>query len=361
MDALLLEHAKLERTGNLSKTITDVQRTIDLLTAARDSLPNDDSAARQSVSKLQKPVQQSCERVNTDLKEVYRSLNSYTKALDKKFKDKPLPTAENDALSSHPALINRAIAMHLLREGQFTVASTFIAEANAHTPLPEPTPGTPNPYASPSTSAWESDLTRQTFSSKQLQQQFEEMYTILKALKEERDLGPAIRWARENSHILESRGSNLEFELCKLQFVCLYLGHQSSPDDMQVDQSSSTDPSPAEGPLRAWAYVRSASTPFLTRYSRELQQLAGSLSFWPNLEDSPYRRIFFNPSVWEEVATSFTREFCSLLGLSADSPLYIAATAGAIALPILLKLQTIMKEKRTEWTTQNELPVCDDA
>lgn len=238
--------------------------------------------------------------------------------------------------------------MHLLREGQFGVATTFVAEANANPPQPEPTPGTPNPQLS---EAWENELAKGTFNSRQLQQQFADMYSILRALKEDRDLRPAIRWARENGATLEARGSNLEFELCKLQFVCMFLG-RPGPDSMDIEDTNSS-----EGPLRAWAYARSAAGPFQARYAKELQQLAGSLVYWPNLQDSPYKRIFYNESAWEEVAASFTREFCSLLGLSADSPLYSAATAGAIALPILLKLQTIMKEKRTEWTTQDELPV----
>jgi hypothetical protein len=88
-----------------------------------------------------------------------------------------------------------------------------------------------------------------------------------------------------------------------------------------------------------------------------VQQLMGAMAYWQNVVDSPYRRYFYNDDAWEDVATSFTREFCSLLGLSADSPLYIAATAGAIALPHLLKMQNIMEKTRTEWTTQNELPV----
>jgi hypothetical protein len=83
----------------------------------------------------------------------------------------------------------------------------------------------------------------------------------------------------------------------------------------------------------------------------------GAMAYHENVEDSPYQRYFYNDSAWEEVAHSFNREFCSLLGLSADSPLFIAATAGAIALPYLLKMQSIMKERRAEWTTQNELPV----
>lgn len=226
--------------------------------------------------------------------------------------------------------------MHLLREGQFSVAQTFIQEANAHPPHPEPTPNTPNPYLQ---EAWEKDFADGTFKSQRLQQDFTDMYNILQELRQNQNLVPAIQWARQHRSQLEARGSNLEFELCRLQFVRLF-----------------AEP---EGPIRAWAYARSEFGPFRHRYAREVEQLMGAMAFWENMADSPYRRIFQHESAWEGVAHSFTKEFCSLLGLSADSPLYIAATAGAIALPTLLKLQNIMKEKRTEWTTQNELPVSD--
>lgn len=239
--------------------------------------------------------------------------------------------------------------MHLLREGQFSVASTFIQEANRHPPHAEPTAGTPE---SSLQEAWERDIANGAFNSEKLQKQFAEMYHILHQLRQERNLAPAIEWARERSDLLEARGSNLEFELCRLQFVCLFIEHgedEDSEDEMMEDEP--------DGPLRAWEYARREFGPFQKRYAREVQQLMGAMAYWQNVVDSPYRRYFYNSSAWEEVATSFTREFCSLLGLSADSPLYIAATAGAIALPTLLKLQNIMKEKRTEWTTQNELPV----
>jgi len=181
--------------------------------------------------------------------------------------------------------------------------------------------------------------------SEEIRNQFSTMYHILDELKERSNLLPAIQWAREHRDSLEARGSNLEFELCRLQFVWLFNGgkHQNA--------STST------GRQAALAYARQEFHAFVPRHLREIQQLIGAMAFFPNLEDSPYRSIFKNPSSWEDIALFFTREFCSLLGLSADSPLYIAATAGAIALPTLLKLQTIMKAKRTEWTTQNELPV----
>lgn len=38
MEALLEEHEKLSSDGNLSKSVEDVQKTIDLLIKARDSI-----------------------------------------------------------------------------------------------------------------------------------------------------------------------------------------------------------------------------------------------------------------------------------------------------------------------------------
>ncbi|KAF2128055.1 hypothetical protein P153DRAFT_294536 [Dothidotthia symphoricarpi CBS 119687] len=345
MDDLREQMDLFERSANLSTSISDVQKAIDMLTAARERIAADPQKAPLVLAKLQDPFKKTMDAAQKDLKPIYSGLNKYGKALDKKFKDKPLPSAENDALSSHPSLINRAIAMHLLREGQFSVATTFIEEANRRPPHPEPTPNVPNPHMKES---WEKDFAEGTFDSEKLQQQFAEMYHILHQLRDKRNLQPAIQWARDRSHLLEARGSNLEFELCRLQFVCHFI------DNVQDDDAMDDSPN---GPLHAWDYARREFSKFHPRYAREVQQLMGAMAYWQNVEDSPYRRYFYNDSAWEEVAHSFNREFCSLLGLSADSPLFIAATAGAIALPYLLKLQTIMKEKRTEWTTQNELPV----
>lgn len=234
--------------------------------------------------------------------------------------------------------------MHLLREGQFSVASTFIDESKARPPPhPEANPTAPHPYTA---EQWEKAFTGGTMDSGALQQQFAEMYHILHELKQQQNLQPAIAWSRQHSAQLEARGSNLEFELCRLQYVCLFMGHE-------LDGSISE---PDQGPLRAWAYARSEFGTFQTRYQRDIQQLVGAMAFWENVSESPYKRTFYNEHGFEEVASSFTREFCSLLGLSADSPLYIAATAGAIALPTLLKLQGIMRDKKTEWTSRNELP-----
>lgn len=253
-----------------------------------------------------------------------------------------MPTTDYDALSSQPSLINRAIAMHLLREGQFSVASKFLQDATLDAPRIESKSGDSNPYAT-----LEHDLGIDSRQSEELRKQFSNMYRILHELQNQRNLLPAIAWARSNSKALELRGSNLEFELVSLQFVWL-LSRGPYPNDLD---------SVAESQLLALEYARREFGPFRGRYLREIQQLSSAILFRTNLAQSPYRQIFHNNGAWDDLANSFTREFCSLLGLSADSPLYIATTAGAIALPTLVKLQSIMKEKRTEWTTQHELPV----
>ena len=232
--------------------------------------------------------------------------------------------------------------MHLLREGQFSVASTFLKEA-------EPQSNATETLAQDVTmqDTWEKDMADAKLHSVELQEQFADMYHILHELKQERNLAPAIQWARNHSKSLDHRGSNLEFELCRLQFVALYMGYglEGSGHSQNYGQD------------RACQYARKVFPSFQHRYLKEIIQLMGSMAFSPDLAASPYQQHYYNPSAWEDVANSFTREFCSLLGLSADSPLYIAATAGAIALPTLVKLRAIMKDKRTEWTTEDELPV----
>lgn len=225
--------------------------------------------------------------------------------------------------------------MHLLRQGQFDVASIFLDEVQnypAQAPLDLGAPA-PSDIAT-------ADL--EALRSQDLQAKFSNMYAILNELRQ-RNLLPAIEWARTNSAELEKRGSNLEFELSKLQFIWLFKGYSNDPS--------------SNGLLGALNYAREHFGRFQQRHLRDIQQLSAAMAFRTNLATSPYSHTFDTDTAWDEVSASFTREFCSLLGLSAESPLYIACTAGAIALPVLLKLAGIMKEKRTEWTTQHELPV----
>jgi hypothetical protein len=247
---------------------------------------------------------------------------------------------ETDAMADHPDLINRAIAMHMLREGQFNVASTFLREAQHLSSKSE----SYTVAQTPSRTDEDGDDDMQGLPSEDLQDKFTEMYDILKDLKSS-NLVSAIEWARANSQKLEAKGSTLEFELSRLQFVWLFKGPSVNglPDDARNGQNG------------AFEYARRHFGRFQQRHLREISQLSAAMVYAPNLDSSPYRNLFETDSAFDDVCMAFTREFCSLLGLSAESPLYVAVTAGSIALPRLIKYTTYMKEKKTEWTTENEL------
>lgn len=219
--------------------------------------------------------------------------------------------------------------MHLLREGKFGVAQTFVEEINT---LP---PRASRETSVAPTQSWE-------FKSENLEKQFGDMYRILHELRQQSNLEPAIQWARKHRNVLESRASNLEFELCRLEYVRIYL------EDIRVGQ----------WPLRALDYARREFSHFQPRYGDEVAKLATAQLYFQRIETSPYQHLFIDNNAWEDVANTFTKEFCSMLGLSADSPLYVAATAGAIALPVINKVKSIMIANRTEWTTAQEMPVC---
>jgi hypothetical protein len=319
------------------------------------------------MTKLQNPIKTAFDKVNDDLKAASSAHKKVGRSLDKHFPLKELPT-DNDSLENQLPLITRAIAMHFLREGQFKVATTFIREALAKDPLAraanhdEPIverkdedeheeeaddDGQDKDADKPSGPGMSQagDHEPCALHSQELQAKFVEMYRILQQLKA-RNLLPAIEWARQNSEELEARGSNLEFELSKLQFIWLFKGSAINglPDDQHNGLSG------------ALAYARDHFGRFQGRHLHEIQQLASAVVFAPNLAASPYGHIFAISTAFTDVATSFTREFCSLLGLSAESPLYLAVTAGALALPRLIKYMQATRARGTEWTTAQELP-----
>ncbi|KAI9171660.1 regulator of gluconeogenesis Rmd5 [Paramyrothecium foliicola] len=368
--SLYADLARMKK-AKLKAAIDDVDKIIDLLASTRDQVArgapslaadgdvNVDAPERSGeadahhISKtmmmLQNPIKARFEAITDDLKDVTKAQKSFGKVLDRALPHRELPM-ETDAMASHQTLINRAIIMHLLREGHFSVASTFIRESQEHNHRHDQLPTAHSNARMDEDGdddmgvAEDVQAELQSLHSADLQNKFSEMYGILSELKK-RNLVPAIEWARANSPRLEAQGSNIEFELSKLQYVWLFKGPAVNglPDDGN------------NGQMGALQYARQHFAPFQSRHLKEIQQLCCAMVYAPNLDASPYRHIFQIDSAFEDVSMSFTREFCSLLGLSAESPLYMAVTAGSIALPRLIKYTTYMKEKKTEWTTENEL------
>ncbi|KAL0474981.1 CTLH/CRA C-terminal to lish motif domain-containing protein [Neurospora intermedia] len=387
MEALQKELDRLNRAPGLSATEDRVDKIIEMLTSVKDQIVQsgmDTHVASMSITKIQNPIKSTFDKINDDLKGVTATQRKLGKTLDKHFPLKDLPST-HDAMADQESLINRAISMHLLREGQFSVASTFIEETgdaatlenvNAVVEGQDQVSASDNyddepmdedrdddddddedddddddedEYMSPLEGAATGLGFRQlqnlsSLQSHELEAKFSQMYTILQDIKS-RNLLSAIEWARSNSGELEARGSNLEFELSRLQYVWLFKGPRVNglPDNE------------LNGTAGALLYAQQNFWRFGNRYIGEIQQLANAQIYARNLSESPYRHIFSTETAFADVASSFTREFCSLLGLSAESPLYVAVTAGALALPLLIKYQQATRAKGTEWTTTNEL------
>ncbi|KAK6215965.1 hypothetical protein LQW54_003940 [Pestalotiopsis sp. IQ-011] len=364
LQVLEKELEKLTKTARLSNALADVDNIIDLLTKARAEVEqaNDPHATSFTLTKLQNPIREGLETVLEDLRVVHKGQGRFGKALDKAFTgDKVIKGGlpdDHDAMAEHPTLINRAIAMHLLREGKFGAASTFIKEAQPQQPdtsisslqsqlSPSAVEFQESSRSTTPTDAHIADVDDElsTLQSEALQSSFADMYSILTALKQH-NLIPAIEWARCKARELEARGSNLEFELCKLQFIWLFKGPS-------VNGLPDTEENGMSGALQ---YAKENFGRFQNRHLREITRLSAAMVYASNLPMSPYRNIFDITIAFDDVAASFTREFCSLLGLSAESPLYVTATAGAIALPQLMKFMSRVKGKNTEWTTDQEMP-----
>ena len=340
MDAVEVEQQKLWTSARKTKTIEATQNIIDQLKRARESVQHDPASAQITLAKLQAPVKACFDDMTGSLKTTRGGQNNYQRALDKLFRDKPLPSNEIDALSQQSNLINRAVYLHLLREGLFDVAAKLQHEASQRAELQRN-----RQQANGLDVSTEHPLGLDQGLPDDMLGKFQVMHHILKELKSNHNLQPAMNWAELNRKELQARGSNLGFELCRLQYARLLLeDHQNGTVSM-------------DSMMRALRYARTAFKPFQRQYSHEVQQLLGAMAYLSNLDESHYHARLNTTSAWDDVALSFTREFCALLELSADSPLYIAATAGAIALPPILKVQAIMKTKRAEWTSQGELQV----
>ena len=100
------------------------------------------------------------------------------------------------------------------------------------------------------------------------------------------------------------QSSSLEFKLHRLKFIRL----------VQQGPSKQTE---------AIMYARKHLPQFVSRYEKEVQSLMGTLLYLPNgIQSSPYSHLL-DPTLWLEIHDVFTREACTLLGLSVDSPLSV--------------------------------------
>lgn len=237
-------------------------------------------------------------------KELNGNLSKYTKFLEKSL-NPDISKAYRDVDFDHH-IENQLIANHFYRQGSFDLGDGIIDEAG------EP----------------ESTI---------LKSQFVVMHQILEAMKV-KNLEPALNWVSANREKLNQSGSNLELKLHSLQFLeILKKGTQAD----------------------ALKYARTCLAPFASPASphkEEVLKLMGCLLYPGRLDSSPYSE-FTSPTHWEKSMEDLTRQFCSLLGQSYNSPLSMTIAAGLEGLPTLLKLANVMAAKKQEWQAMKQLPV----
>ncbi|XP_043273816.1 E3 ubiquitin-protein ligase RMND5A isoform X2 [Venturia canescens] len=296
-----------------SIVLTDLINHIENLKKELEEAPPDHELAAAQIQVLEHAmikVRDTVQRLATDHRESHSTVSKVGKAIDRNFISDFASTSREDVFAGpeKTQLLNQVIFQHFYRQGMLDIADELAAEVGMKT-----------------------DETKK--------EPFTELNYILDCLKQ-RNLEPALEWAKKHKPALEERNSSLEFKLHRLHFIRL------------VQQGPSRQ---AEAVMYARKYLRQ----YVRRNEKEVRSLMGTLLYLPNgIQSSPYSHLL-DPTLWLDIHDVFTKEACTLLGLSVDSPLSVCVNAGCTALPALLNIKHIMQQRQVTgiWNGKDELPI----
>ncbi|KAJ7709957.1 CTLH/CRA C-terminal to lish motif domain-containing protein [Mycena rosella] len=313
MDGPLKDLAKLERlTGASGKgkspSVADsLDSLLHSLREARNAI-EPGPVPPDLLSELSQTVELRKKEVDERQKDIYNSVFRVGRALDKKF-TATLPYLHVFTSPTSMAALERTVALHFLRTGQFDTAEIFLQEANLEVP-PE------------------------------LREQFVDLHRILQALRNQ-DIGPALGWVAKNADFLRKRASPLEFHLHRSQYIRLLLA---------------THP---PNPMLALSYAKETMQPFYAEHEDEFKPLTACILYLPlsRLQTSPYAYLA-SPSLHFDLEPLFAKEYCASLGMSRQVPLRVVGDiGGGGALARIEKGRKVMRERKSEWSQADELPI----
>jgi hypothetical protein len=145
-----------------------------------------------------------------------------------------------------------------------------------------------------------------------------------------------------NRAFLTSRSSPLEFYLHRSQYIRLLLS--SNPPNQ----------------VPAISYANATLRPFYSEHPVEFRRLMACIIFLPEekLRTSPYADLA-DPSLHTDLEPLFAKEYCASLGMSRQVPLRVVGDiGGGGALARIEKGRKVMRERKSEWSQTDELPVC---
>ncbi|KAJ7219221.1 hypothetical protein GGX14DRAFT_541179 [Mycena pura] len=317
MDAPLKELGKLEKStagesgkGNPTSTSESLDALIHSLRNAKDAIQSGTASVSPDLCvQISQTVELKKKEVEDRQKEIYSSISRLGKALDKKF-SAALPSYPDVFTSSTSVTaLERTVAIHLLRTGQFDTAGIFLQECGSDIPA-------------------------------ELRAQFVGLHGILQALRNQ-DITPALGWVAKNRNFLRERSSPLEFHLHRSQYIRLLL---------------STHPPSA---MQAIAYAKETMAPFYAENDAEFKRLTACIAYLPlsKLQTSPYADLA-SPSLHFDLEPLFAKEYCASLGMSRQVPLRVVGDiGGGGALARIEKGRKVMRERKSEWSQSDELPI----
>jgi hypothetical protein len=111
--------------------------------------------------------------------------------------------------------------------------------------------------------------------------------------------------------------------------------------------------------LDAVRYLQGLAPALREIHAAEVQRLVTALLYLPleRLAKSPYRDLV-DPSLHRIIQVEFAKEYCASVGLSRTLPLRTVGDIGAGgAIVRIEKGKKVMREKKSEWSQTDELPV----
>jgi len=291
--------------SDITSHIESLKNELNECPADHELTPGQVHIMKQAMIKARETVQ----RLATDHRDLHSTVSKVGKAIDRNFIADFASTSRDDVFSSPEKvmLLNKIICQHFYRQGMLDIADELAVEAGL------------NPETN--------------------KEPFTELNYILERLKR-KDLDPALEWAERHRACLERQNSSLEFKLHQLRFIGL------------IEKGSSCQ-------NEAIQYARTYLSRFVNSHEKDIQMLMGMLLYLANgVSRSPYAHLL-QPSLWADIYETFTKDACSLLGLSVETPLSVCVNAGCIALPALLNIKQVMQQRQVSgiWNGKDELPI----
>ncbi|KAJ1963445.1 hypothetical protein GGI12_002054 [Dipsacomyces acuminosporus] len=400
MDSLIRDCDKLSKhqTASIQKAIKSVDgvlKAIEDLKRKRAANTANEGNFEADLVAIKSKVDKAQTNVSDQFKDLYTNVSKYGKHVDKVFKLDLGIVGESKAFEDKREILAQSILLHFLREGNFDMAKNFADEAQLQLPQDIQVQFEDMYRTVAEIRSDQHDLTRAIswavvnrsklealgiqleFSLHRLRfLQLVELGMTTEALFYAREWFP--RFANPQQQEEEEKEEQREeqqqsdsqndssnkrsswvtgaghVEQQQNAMAVDRHHHYDSSDDSDDDCDRETaKPQDSSDDSDEWAV---GVLPMLASQLEEIQHLMGIFIYAKRLHTSPYANLF-NEQRWEDGAHAFASAFCTLLGLSSTSPLSVTIGAGARALPIVCKVSNLLKEKRVEWSQQNELAV----